>query len=328
MKSRTTIYMRTMNLLTRKLFLVSTLVLLFSCSEPFSFENASSTIVVVDGEISTEFGSSYVRIYKVINDRYKEPINDLDVRVITDDGQIYQFRYNDDDEVYASIDFYFVGQEGARYRMEASSNEGIVYESTYDSIPIPLDFDVTLKDTTVIQFTEFDVLVERRAVAAIAILKPTENVIYTKLAFRYSYIDYFSADSIGKSDPNKYILHEALSDGKNIEIPVGLRIVEPFVFVNSDPKCNNMPLGTPCSLPCCRIEEFWRAKFEISSESMTKASYEFWIDAQKLTNNDGLIFDTNPFPLKTNVTCTNCENDVVGNFRTISKSISSTLWAE
>lgn len=71
-----------------------------------------------------------------------------------------------------------------------------------------------------------------------------------------------------------------------------------------------------------------KLKFNISAESMTKSTYEFWENIQKLMRNDGLIFDTFPFPLKSNVTCTNCENDVVGNFRTISKSFSSTIWAE
>ena len=115
-----------------------------------------------------------------------------------------------------------------------------------------------------------------------------------------------------------------------IDVQVGQTTRNEWFFIRRSRFCDSLAVALPInfvlncderSQGCCEYREDWPVIFEISLESMSREAYAFWESAEGLRNNNGLLFDTFPFPLNSNVTCQGCEEEVFGYFRTASTTI-------
>jgi hypothetical protein len=283
----------------RKIFQFVIFIVITSCSEPFNFDTKDSSIDVVDARVSTRKGRSYIRIYNIKEYNKKTFIHDLDVSIISSSGDVYSFEYVPIEHSFLPADPDFVGQLGLKYRLEMVDSEGLVYQSEYDSIPEPIGLNLLFKDSITTEVSPYNVVLEKRAIAAIAELEPAgTNTSFAKIDFVYTYETRFG--SVRNTYPERYTLYKSGNDGLKVRIPVGLMFTQ----------------------------NFSSAKTEMFLESMSIKAFGYWKSAQRLFNNDGIILDSYPFPLKGNITCVNCENEIVGFFRTVSESYVGQIWSE
>lgn len=312
-----------------------TLLFLFlgsiSCSEPYSFDSYKEITDVVDGRVSTIPGKSHISIYRVSNDGIIERIDDLEVFVMSESGLRYDFAYDMSTVSYRPIDSEFVAEVGESYKMMALGSESQVYESEFDVISKQIEFDIAFEDTVIRELNEFNRVIETKGTSAIAVIPPQEDNFYLKLDFKYSYLNYFDESVIiSKINNEGFVLLKCdgnLDCFRSFKIPVGFKEAY-WKFRNPDPGCDGVPNcpnpSSPtetCCLPCCFELQFWDADYEISLKALSESSYRYWEDVKRLRDNDGLIFDTNPFPADGNISCTGCENKVVGLFRSYSETL-------
>ena len=90
-------------------------------------------------------------------------------------------------------------------------------------------------------------------------------------------------------------------------------------FLNPLPFCfmSRQIAATPCELPCCEEYIEYATVFRIRQESLSASAYDFWNQVEQLRNNDGLVFDTYPFPVRGNVSCDDCDLEVIGFFSAV-----------
>ncbi|WP_425391317.1 hypothetical protein [Ekhidna sp.] len=298
------------------------------CSEPFEFDANGVEIHVIDGKVSTLEGRSFIRIYSLKNENIVQ-LSDLDVRVVSNAGTEYSFNYVSDSSVYVPNQMEFMGVEGISYKLQVYRNSELIYESDYDSIAPAIDFTITTADTTVSTFSS-GVIINENGKVVLANIASSRD-INGKFEFRYFYQDYFTEETIEVNDEEEYTLYscdpsEVCPD--SIGVAVGLTLREEWYFFKNTALCNTvrdtadfLRFVQNCEqyFNCCHVEEEWLAEFEVISESISPEIYGFWSDVEKLGSNDGLVFDTYPFPLRGNVRSANGEVEVVGIFRAVSE---------
>lgn len=311
-----------------RIFLIIAIgISLLGCTEPFEFD-ARSAVDVIDAKVSTLEGRSYVRIYTIQEDGQVDEINNLDVKIVTNTGEEHDFTFNGDSGVYLPQFTTFRGQEGMKYRMEASEADVLIYRSEYDSIVPAIDFTVDTKDTTVLSFNSLNIIDERMGTAAIVTVEDQQGPVYSKMEFSYSYIDFFTEEAVNVDFEDEFSLYscnDSQECNREIDIPVGVTLTNEWYFIKVDAACN-AALDTldggfilNCTAPCCRYEEDWPTVFEVIVESMSEPTYDYWKNVIRLRNNDGLVFDTYPFPLASNIVCDQCDREVTGLFRAVSE---------
>ena len=90
-----------------------------------------------------------------------------------------------------------------------------------------------------------------------------------------------------------------------------------WTFLNTDSCDFTIDPPPPCELPCCQDFLDYPTIFTIRQESLSSGAYEFWREVELLRENDGLVFDTYPFPINGNVSCDNCNLEVIGFFSAV-----------
>lgn len=304
-------------------------IFLFSCAEPFDFGIQPTDITVIDGKVSTEQGQSYVAIYRMVNGDQIDQ-DGLEITILSNLGETVDFMYDATERVYLPQDPGFTGTIGLGYQLQVSLNGEILYRSDYDVIPDPVFFTIEARDTLISELVgPFNLLVDKKAVAAVANITQVINDVYAKLEFSYSYLDYFTNERIVVKNSDDFILFNNLNIDESqqaIDVPVGNKLITPWFFFDesrppalcqSAAECGSDPC---CGNPCCEYRATWLTEFNITQETMSSETYKFWENVEKLRNNDGLVFDTFPFPLKGNITCVQCDQEVVGLFRAVAET--------
>lgn len=305
------------------------LIFLFSCAEPYDFGVQRADITVIDGKVSTEQGQSFVSIYRIVNEEQIDQ-DGLEIMIFSNLGETVDFMYDATDRVYIPQDPGFSGTIGVGYQLQVSLNGTLLYQSDYDILPDPVSFTIEARDTLISELVgPFNLLVDKKAVVAVANIPQVTNDVYAKLEFSYSYLDYFSNERILVSYSDDFVLFNNLNvDGsvQTIDVPVGNKLITPWFFFDesrppeqcqSAPECGSDPC---CGNPCCEFRATWLTEFNITQETMSSETYKFWENVEKLRSNDGLVFDTFPFPLKGNITCIQCDQEVVGLFRAVAET--------
>ncbi|WP_425391319.1 DUF4249 family protein [Ekhidna sp.] len=303
---------------------ILTMLSLLSCAEPFEFGVQQRSLVVVDGKVSTQAGESYVIVNELDAEGELIPITDLAVSILNNEGENYTFQYNSDCNKYFPADPNFHGIAGQSYKLEAQSSNGTVLSSDYELISTPYAFSVISRDTIERRLSALNVIMERDGTAALAVIPPPSREVYSKLSFKYSYL---SPVTLEREEVNfdDYVLHSCTNQTnctETVTIPVGFRLNLPWEFYDRSPPCPSEPNQSILCVenPCCRLEQSWITDFEIVQETLTPKSYQYFKEIKRLTNNNGLVFDTYPFQLKGNIECEDCENEVVGIFRAVAQS--------
>ncbi len=308
------------------LFLLWSLIL-FSCAEPFEIGSRGS-LLILDGKISTEIGESFIRIYNINEDGSTTSFNDFDIRVIDTDGQEYSFVSLDTTtNSFGPGNFGFVGREGVGYKVIATRENGMTLESTFDYVAEKIDFDFNIGDTTVTVVSQANEPIERSATSAIASFPYDGTSLYSRLDFEYRYMDFFSLDTVFVRD-NDVVLFSC--DDRNncqedVDVTAGFTTRFEWFFILRNRFCDSLASVTQInfvencnasSMGCCEYRDDWPTIFKIQLESLSEESYAFWENLESLTSNNGLIFDTFPFPIEGNVECQGCEGDFFGLLRT------------
>ncbi|MEO9870471.1 DUF4249 family protein [Ekhidna sp.] len=312
-------------------FLIGWLVFLLSCSEPFEFERGGS-LMILDGKVSTEIGKSFIRIYQLNQDGTSTSYRDFDIKVIDTEGQEFSFTTIDTaTNEYVSSNFGFTAKEGVGYKVIATQDNGITLESTFDVVKESIDFDFNIGDTTVVETTQSSEPVLRQATSAIASIPFDGNPVFSKMAFEYRYMDLFTLDTVTVKKEDDFVLFSCddSNNCKDVEdVTAGFTTRFEWFFIKVNRFCDSLA-ATPLnfvencdvrSVGCCEYREQWPTIFQLNVESLSPESFEFWEDLERLTKNNGLIFDTYPFPLKGNVTCDGCEGNFFGLLRASSET--------
>lgn len=296
---------------------------LAACSEPFVFDVESTSIDVIDAKVSTLIDRSFVRIYTQSENIELVDITDVEVSIVSRSGLESNFVYDEASKQYLPELSGFVGMVGEAYRLEVSRADELIYWSEYDSIVQTFDFSVSVKDTVETVLSELNQIREIDGVAAVAEIPAQSTEVYSRLSFSYAYFDILITGDREIFSEGEFVLFactNSTSCSENIQVPVGIRRNQPWYFYNdNNPECTGAPqlTGEFCEPPCCRSEISWTARFRVYQEALTKSAYEYWENVVRLRSNDGLIFDSYPFPIEGNINCTACENEAVGFFRTV-----------
>ncbi|MEO9870477.1 DUF4249 family protein [Ekhidna sp.] len=301
-------------------------VFVVSCSEPFEIDKKSE-IIVVEGQISNLISRSFIRIYRLNEEGNITSFPDLVVNVMTESGDEFAFRTSKGSNLYLPAAG-FTGVVGERYRMEARGPEDLFFESTYDMLVEPIEFELNTKDTTIAILNSLNIINFSQGTAVIAEIPSQENSIFSRMDFKYSYIDYFTEKTVEVQTEDEFVLYSCDDDVScltSTNIPVGSTTRHEWFFLLNTQACGSaadtLNLLENCNATsCCQYFEDWPAEFEIRVESMSQESYEFWAEVVRLRQNNGLIFDTYPFPISGNISCENCDKEVVGIFRTVSET--------
>ena len=270
-------------------------------------------------------GNSYVEIFLLLDDE-KFPSCSYTVKVISESGDEFEFDCFGGTR-YVPMQQTFVAQVGESYRFEAIDDAGRVFSSGFDLVPEPIDFSLDVRDSTDTFLSMENSLVTREVKSIIASVAPQESTFYAKYEFYYAYEDHFSGDSIDVIDRGEYVLFTNVDNSLSItaSIPVGVEERKGWRFWNfaSTVPCLDPegPCFNPCcGNPCCFYTENWPVNFYLVQEVLSRESYEYWENAQRLRSNDGLVFDTYPFPLRGNITCEDCDKPYVGFFRAVTET--------
>ena len=229
-----------------------------------------------------------------------------------------EFTYDAESENYVPNDSQFAGLPGEQYRLIAVNEAGQSIISDYDIVPEPVDFELSVRDTTIL--VQNDLNLARRGARVASVDLVTQETI-SRFSFTLLYLDHWSKDTSYSSNTNEFVLldHRG-SMGSEIGIDVSVLPVRDFwVFQNVD-LCGPSRDPAGCFLPCCITFPEWPVWFQISHETISVAAYEYWSEVERLTRGDGLVFDSYPFPLKGNIRCEECDGEVVGFFRAVSEN--------
>lgn len=306
------------------------IMLLCGCSEPFEIQQTRTLLDVVDGKISTLEGNSYIRIFQQVDDSTQRPIVDLNISVVDNNDDTFSFIYLSNG-VYIPQDPSFRGVEGSSYRMVAS-NEVIAIQSSSDIMPAAIPLSMATVDTFLSILTPLNLIQKVDAVGAIALIPSQSGGSYARLRFEFAYQNPLIGEVETTMFKDQYALFSCETgnscNADSTRLPVGLTNQQVWRFLNSkNPDCLNIDgevdTSNGCIPPCCLFQEDWNAEFKIILESMSASSFEYWKQVQQLTNNNGLIFDTFPFPISGNVSCEGCQNEIVGQFRTVAETFAT-----
>ena len=196
------------------------------------------------------------------------------------------------------------------------------------------------KDTTRIKLTNLNFVEEEELVAAIAKIPARIDNFYSRLKFECSYQNILTLEAEVKTFEDHFSLYSCslgvCSSLDTVSLPVGTTPQNGWLFLNRNlPEClvalDTLYPTNPgeCFYPCCfQLEkDEWKATFKITMESMTFPAFQYWENIQRLISNDGILLDTYPFPIKGNVYCDGCNNQVIGLFRASSESYATeTRW--
>lgn len=306
-------------------YILLLIIVVLSCSEPYEFDSAEVDVEVIDAKISTVPGNSIIEIY-LLSGEERLPLCNFDVKIISESGEEFEFDCMGG-AWYVPLQETFAAQVGESYRFEATDNEGRIFRSGFDLVPEPIDFDLDVRDTTDTFLSTENSLVTRNVKSIQALVPPQEHTFYVKYEFYYAYEDHFSGDSIDVIDPREYVLFTNVDNGLSDRVIISVGIEERtnwrfWNFASTVPCLDpEGPCFNPCcGNPCCFFTENWPVNFYLVQEVMSKESYEYWENAQRLRSNDGLVFDTYPFPLRGNITCEECDVPFVGFFRAVTET--------
>ncbi len=304
-----------------------------SCTEPFNFELPDSSIVVFDAKVSTVSGNSFVSVYNQ-NGEETNSLQGFTIEFQNSDGLSIALTYVDSLSIYLPQQAEFQGKVGESYRMIAIDPLGNRYETQLDQIMDSIPFSIQVKDTVIKELIdETNLIIEKPAKAAVAVLPLVDANV--KLEFGYEFADYFSGDLESVRDLDNFVLFSSFDQGQNepenVKVTVGNRLVTTWIFFDTSrptnecvnaPECGEDPC---CGNPCCKFEETWPVTFEVFQESLSNQAFDFWQEVDRLRSNNGLLFDTYPFPISGNITCETCTTDFVGFFRAVSESSKQAL---
>lgn len=304
-----------------------------SCTEPYEVRNQKN-VIILDGRISTRVGQSFVHIYQLNEDGSQTSFTDFIVRIVDTNNQEIPFISEGSlSNSYLPADFGFVGSEGVGYKVIATRSDGVVMESDFDFVVEEVAFDFEIGDTTVVVTSLDNEPIFRDATTAIVKVTNDGTPIYSKLEFDYRYMELFTRDTIVVQD-NNYVLFscdDTNQCGDKVDVTAGYTTRFEWFFILRNTFCdslasvNNLNFVENCtfsgSLGCCEYRDDWETVFKVEVESLSKETFMFWQDLQRLTTGNGLIFDTYPFPLEGNVKCQGCDEDFFGLLRASTMSV-------
>lgn len=293
-----------------------------TCEQPIEFAQNSSVLLVVDGKVSTETRASYIQIYQITSgdQSQKEYLSGFAVSVKSIDGDEILFSPTENSGIYRP-DESFRAVVGQKYMLQAIGPSGQELSSSFDAVMEPVDFLLEIVDTSeFVAEGSANIVVEREAKAAVANLNIANKTAYqAKFTFEMKYVQVFTGEILSEEKIDSFVLFDckdraACATSGGVKVSVGLAQHRDWTFIN--PACDEPPPS--CVLPCCEHFQSYQTEFIVRQEAQSEETYAFWEEVEKLLKNDGLVFDTFPFPVNGNIECENCEYPVVGYFSTVS----------
>ncbi|MFK7951696.1 MAG: DUF4249 family protein [Ekhidna sp.] len=298
------------------------LYLITSCAEPFNFEQSVNPILVVDARLSTNEGETLVAIYENSGETRKN-IDDFQVNFIDSNGDKLELAY------LPSVGGYVLpsGESaltGESYFLNAIHPDGYTIASLSDSIGSSADFDLIVKDSVYLDESNAGGQLAKTVGKAIQVsIQAQKSEYYARISYRNTYQHYYSLEVNDRTESDFLYLFSCEDKNCNEEITETIRLEKSvtWFFELSSPYCDSIASwGQRCQGPeCCTSFLEYETLVDITMETISKKNYQFWKEIESLRSNDGLVFDTFPFPFDSNLSCDNCPMEVIGNFRVTSE---------
>ncbi|MFK7951698.1 MAG: DUF4249 family protein [Ekhidna sp.] len=306
-----------------RLFTVVFLIIgAYSCAEPINFPQNEQSVIVVDARLSVNEGKTLVKIYEN-KAGARNNLSNFQVEVVDSDGSIFSLAYSTESKGY-SFSLPNSATIGEQYFLRAVHPDGYSIISSPDRIQESVDFEINIKDTLFLDSNPqtSGQLVRTIGKAVEVSLQPDHEEYFSKISYQNTYVDYYSNELIDRTEPDFLYLFSC--EGKNCaqEMTETIRIernVKWFFLVNS-PECRMIFNDGNCpSEDCCISFDDYETQLLVNLETISKSTFQFWKEVEKLRNNDGLVFDIFPFEFESNIKCDDCPFEVVGNFRVSSE---------
>ena len=306
---------RNISVLISKMMLLSFLLLTLRCSKPIDLEVDRTAIIVVDGKVATEPGASRVIMYGIDQDGIQIPLSGYVVSIVSSDGTENSFLEHENSGEYRP-DGGFVGEIDESYYLLAVSPTGQTLVSDVEVIQEPMPFELSILDTTRFISEAPGIVTQKEGRAAVVSFDPSNKpAYYARFTFRYEYVHSINLSQIIEQTEDAFRLFSCLDNDMCTSSPSTLVIEvvdrKNWTFID----CVDPPV--PCSLPCCEFFEDYGTEFIVTQESYSESTIRFWEEVELLLENDGLVFDTYPFPVTGNVRCDDCDLEVFGYFSAV-----------
>ena len=210
----------------------------------------------------------------------------------------------------------FAGEVNESYQMVAISPNVETIVSDVEEIVEPLPFEIDIVDTTRFISEGPGIVTQKEGRAVIVSLDPSNQPdYYGRFTFRYEYIHSINLRNIVVQRDDAFELYTCIDPDACSTVPNSLLLDvvdrKDWTFLN----CTDPPV--PCALPCCEYFQDYGTEFIITQESYSESTIKFWEEVELLLENDGLVFDTYPFPVTGNVQCEDCNLEVFGYFSAV-----------
>lgn len=314
--------------MTRIYLLILIVFASLACAESIEFGRGNSVAVMIDAELSTSPGKTYVHAIEYTDrvESGEESISDFEIHLLSENGDDVLLTYDFESERYFPFEG-FAAQVGVSYSLLAIHPNGYRITSTSDAVDEPVDFDLILSDTVFSIFTENSKVANVGGVAAQIEIQPNRAEYYAQFRYQNTYIDYYSGDTVDRSEEDLIFLFscEGADCQSRSKETVRLEQYTSWYFQNKvDSVCDQTFPDGQCPEPeCCIFFQDYKTLMSMNMEVMSKETYRFWEEVELLRNNDGLVFDTFPFPIRSNLECEGCPFDLIGNFRVTAEASES-----
>jgi len=270
------------------------MILLAGCLSPVDIEisnERAAGLLVVSGQISNLQDRTFIDVGTTSADgRYPFPASKVEVVLSDDSGLSYQLNeMNNYPGRYALGGF--SGEPGKRYLLQVRTEDGAIYTSEYESMPLKTGADELSHQFQLEEFTDFE---------GAFVSDARVNVYSTPT------IPKNGANFIRWTTEETYLIRPT-----NFPDPFGYQPPDCFVTLNADPqrivlfdgRSSRGNFTKPILLCSRKIDQSFHYKhyFTVFQSSMTESAFEYWKKVDVLANQTGSIFDSPPATIKGNL---------------------------
>ena len=270
------------------------MIALAGCLSPIDIEisnERAAGLLVVSGQVSNLEHRTFVDVGVTSADgRYPIPLNNIEV-VLSDESGLsnqlteltnYPGRYTADG---------FTGEPGKRYILQIRAEDGSIYTSEFESMPLKAGVDDLSNKFLVEEFTDYE-----GAFVSDARINVYSTPTIPKNGFNF----------IRWTTEETYLIRPT-----NFPDPFGYQPPDCFVTENADPqrivlfdgRSSTGNFTKPILLCSRKIDQSFHYKhyFTIYQSSMSESAFEYWKKVDVLANQTGSIFDSPPATIKGNL---------------------------
>lgn len=292
------------------------LFLFTSCTEKFYLEDDSGTsILVVDGKITTQPGPYEVRLFKTVDLIKADSINperDAIITIHDDKGNMDTF-IETAPGIYHTQNPSFQGKVGTSYWIEIQTSSGIKYESNPETIRPEVSIE------SIYGIEDDLLLADGNKISAVKIQMNAQDPTNQSNYLRWEYNESWEWR-------NPYY-EPKTSNPSKICYPYG-RSKNVLIFDGSRQDKKEFFGLTTSTITVEEIKLNYEYFIELSMYSVSLESYEFWKNIQASSQVNGGLYNSIPANSKGNICACDSYNPVLGYFEASSVNVKTASFSK